>query len=72
MYYRYILSISGLIPPFLYTHMLEHISSHGFIILAPYVLASLPTIEYKAKWMIKLEEWAQNNLLEKLIDDGKK
>ena len=52
--------------------MMTHISSHGYVVLAPFVFIGLPQNQYEAEWMIRVEEWAQQNLHYKMTNDGKK
>ena len=64
------LNILGLVDPNFYSRMMNHISSHGFVILSPYKWIGYPGTEYKAEWMEKFESWAKENLLQKLLSDG--
>ena len=40
--------VAGLIPPSFYSILLDHIASHGFVVISPFTYTSIPTFEYKA------------------------
>ena len=50
--------------------LLDHIASHGFVVISPFTYTSIPTFEYKAEWMEKVDQWAQENLINKIKNEG--
>ena len=60
----------GLIPPGFYSILLSHIASHGFVVVSPFTFTSLPTSEYNAEWMSKVDNWAEDHLLDKIKSEG--
>lgn len=62
--------LGGLIDANFYSKMFEHISSHGYVIMAPFKYLGFPQSEYTAEWMIELLQWAQENLMPKLLENG--
>lgn len=62
--------LGGLIDANFYSQMMEHIASHGFIILAPYKWIGFPQSEYQAQWMVEILQWAEENLHQKLSENG--
>ena len=62
--------VAGLIPPSFYSILLDHIASHGFVVISPFTYTSIPTFEYKAEWMEKVDQWAQENLINKIKNEG--
>ena len=62
--------VAGLIPPGFYSILLSHIASHGFVVVSPFTFTSLPTSEYNAEWMSKVDNWAEDHLLDKIKSEG--
>ena len=62
--------VGGMVPGWFYSIMAKHIASHGFVVLCPFALITTPIFEYKAEWLVQVDQWAQANLLNKLIQDG--
>ena len=50
--------------------VLEHIASHGYVVVSPYTYFALPSSQYKAEWMNGINEWVERNLQNNLIKDG--
>ena len=65
------INFSGLVPPYTESIVFSHIASHGFTVVAPHKYLTLPTSQYDAEWMVKIDEWVQKNLVENLIEKGK-
>ena len=65
------LFLSGLIDPATESEVFSHIASHGFIVVSPHKLLTLPTSQYDATWLVKIDEWCQTNLVQELKEIGK-
>ena len=65
------LFLLGLIDPATESEVFSHIASHGFIVVSPHKLLTLPTSQYDATWLVKIDEWCQTNLVQELKEIGK-
>ena len=70
MFEKSLIFITGLVPPSTESMVFSHIASHGFTVVAPHKYLTLPTSQYDAKWLVKVDEWAQKNLVQILIEKG--
>ena len=55
--------VGGMVPGWFYSMMAKHLASHGFVVLSPFALITTPIFEYKAEWLVQVDQWAQSNLL---------
>ncbi len=60
----------GLVEPKAQSILLEHIASHGFVVVSPWVRFAWPSSQYDAKWLIDVDKWVQDNIEQKLHNDG--
>ena len=65
-----IVRILGTLPPIFYDYIGNHLASHGYAMITPYALSFNPSSNYEAKWLIDVDAWIQENLLEKMLHDG--
>ena len=57
-------------PPSTESIVFSHIASYGFTVVAPHKYLTLATSQYDAEWLVKVDEWAQKNLVQNLIEKG--
>jgi len=62
--------LGGIIPGVAYDTLMRGISSHGYIVLQPWVLISNPGDNYAAEWLVGVQEWIEDNLEGKLHGDN--
>ena len=55
-------------PTTAYDVVFSHIASHGYTVVAPHKY-SLPTSQYDAEWLVKIDQWVQTHLVQDLIND---
>lgn len=61
--------VSAIIPPHAYETMLMHVASHGYVVLAPEKIQwIIPALN--ASWIDDVDSWAQDHLLNRLINEG--
>ncbi len=57
-------------PGFLQSDLLTRLSTHGFAVVAPWTLASDPEEEYTGDGVREVLGWAEDNLVQLLVDSG--
>lgn len=62
-------SLAGNVPATAYKVLLEHIASHGYVVVCPAKL-NWPGTEYESQWLIDLHKWVESNLVINLINMG--
>ncbi len=62
---------AGLVDPATESIVFSHIASHGFVVVSPHKYFTLATSQYHAEWLVKIDAWAQENLVEELQQKGK-
>lgn len=60
----------AIIPPHGYETMLTHVASHGYVVLAPERIQD-PFSALNASWIDDVDTWAQDHLLDRLLNNGK-
>lgn len=63
-------TLTGLVDPSTESIVFSHIASHGFTVVVPHKYLTLATSQYHAEWLVKVDDYVQQNLVSWLRGEG--